>query len=75
MLDVVLGYQAVDMSLVQREFEVAYSNCGNAIGELVEIGVLDQVNEDRSNRPWVAPEVIAKLDEFAERAKRSTFIR
>ena len=74
LLDLVLAHPAIDVALVQRELEVAFSNAEHAIGQLVDAGVVEPVNEDRRNRRWIAHEVIAELDRFMERAKRSKFV-
>jgi hypothetical protein len=75
LLDLVLAHPAIDVALVQRELGVAFSNAEHAIGQLVDAGVVEPVNEDRRNRRWIAHEVIAEIDRFMDRAKRSKFVR
>ena len=74
LLDLVPAHPAIDVALVQRELGVAFSNTEHAIGQLVDAGVVEPVNEDRRNRRWIAHEVIAELDRFIDRAKRSKFV-
>jgi Fic family protein len=75
LLNLVLAHPAIDVALVQRELGVAFSNAEHAIGQLVDAGVVEPVNEDRRNRRWIAHEVIAEIDRFMDRAKRSKFVR
>lgn len=49
---------------------MAASNANTAIDHLVEKGVLQKVSGNYRNRKWAAPEVLAELDAFAERAGR-----
>lgn len=42
----------------------------SSIDRLVEAGVLEQAGGGRRNRRWAAPEVLAALDAFGERAMR-----
>ncbi len=41
-----------------------------AIDQMVDAGILTQVNNARRNRVWVAPAVLAVLDDFAEKSRR-----
>jgi Fic family protein len=75
LLDLVLAHPAIDVTSAQHELGVAFSTAENAIGQLVDAGVLEATNEDRRNRRWIATEVVTELDGFLENAKRSKFER
>lgn len=68
--DLLVRQPVVDSPLVQRELGVAATNANTAIDHLAEQGILTKVSGNYRNRKWAAPEVLATLDEFAERAGR-----
>lgn len=68
--DLLVRQPVVDSPLVQRELGVAASNANTAIDHLVEKRILQKVSGNYRNRKWAAPEVLAELDAFAERAGR-----
>ena len=68
--DLLVRQPVVDSPLVQRELGVAATNANTAIDHLEEKGILTKVSGNYRNRKWAAPEVLAALDEFAERAGR-----
>lgn len=70
--DLLVRQPVVDSPLVQRELGVAATNANTAIDHLAEQGILTKVSGNYRNRKWAAPEVLAALDEFAERAGRRT---
>lgn len=68
--DLLLRQPAIDWQLLQRELRVTPLAGYRAIDRLVEAGVLTEVSGRRRNKAWVAPQVLAALDGFAERAGR-----
>ncbi len=68
--DLLVRQPVVDSPLVQRELGVAATNANTAIGHLEDKGILTKVSGNHRNRKWAAPEVLAALDDFAERAGR-----
>lgn len=68
--DLLIRQPVVDSPLVQRELRVAATNANSAIEHLVDKGILTKVSGNYRNRKWAAPEVLAALDAFADRAAR-----
>lgn len=68
--ELLLRQPAVDSPLVQRTLGVRQPVADRAIGHLVETGILAEVSGGKRNRRWVAEDVTAALDAFAERAGR-----
>ncbi len=68
--DLLVRQPVVDSPLVQRELGVAATNANTAIDHLAAQGILTKVSGNHRNRKWAAPEVLAALDAFAERAGR-----
>ncbi len=68
--DLLVRQPVVDSPLVQRELGVAATNANTAIDHLEDKGIVTKVSGNHRNRKWAAPEVLAALDEFAERAGR-----
>lgn len=60
----------VDSPSLQRELGVTAPSVNQGIERLVEAGVLVKVSGNHRNRKWAAPEVLAALDAFSERAGR-----
>lgn len=65
-----LNQPAVDVAHVEDVTGVALSAAQRAVEQLVEAGILERIGSNRRNRVWIAPEVIAALDAFAERVGR-----
>ncbi|HEY5303705.1 MAG TPA: Fic family protein [Acidimicrobiales bacterium] len=70
LMEVVLHQPAIDASHVRNTLSVVQSTADNAIGQLVDAGILTEISGYRRNRRWVATEVVATLDAFAKRAGR-----
>ena len=68
--ELLLRQPAVDSPLVQHILGVRQPVADRAIGHLVETGILAEVSGGKRNRRWVAEDVTAALDAFAERAGR-----
>lgn len=56
--------------MIQRELDVAATSANSAIDHLVEHGIVTKVSGKHRNRKWAASEVLAALDDFADRAGR-----
>ena len=66
-----LGEQpAVTSNLVADRLGVSIPAALNAIGRLEDAGILVKAEGEQRNRAWVAVDVIAALDRFAERGGR-----
>ncbi|MBW4030666.1 MAG: Fic family protein [Acidobacteria bacterium] len=70
LMEVVLRQPAIDASHVRSTLAVAQSTADNAIGQLVDAGILTEISGYRRNRRWVATEVVSAVDAFAKRAGR-----
>ena len=70
LMELVLRQPAIDASHVRNELTVVQSTADNAIGRLVDAGILTEVSGYRRNRRWIATEVVNALDAFAQRAGR-----
>ena len=68
--DLLLRQPVVDSAIVQRELGVAATNANTAIEHLEERDILTKVSGNYRNRKWAAPQVLAALDDFSERAGR-----
>ncbi len=68
--DVVVRHPVVNASLVARELGVGQNNAYRAIEPLVAAEVLVEFTNNKRDRLWRAPEVLAALDAFAARAGR-----
>lgn len=66
----ILRQPVIDTQTVANQLNVSVVTAGYAIDQLVEAGVLSQINTGRRNRLWQAPEVLAALDAFGDRARR-----
>lgn len=71
-LDVIVRQPVLDSALLQRAIDVRAQAADDAIGRLVDIGALEQVTVGRRNRKYAAPEILAALDDFADRGGRRT---
>jgi Fic family protein len=68
--DLIAGHPVVNAGFVGRRLGVTEANAVNAIGRLVEAGALARIGTSRRNRLWEAPDVLAAMDRFAERARQ-----
>jgi hypothetical protein len=68
--DLVTGRPVVNAAFVAERLGVSQANAVSAIDRLVEAGALRQIGTSQRNRSWEAPDVLAALDRFAERARR-----
>lgn len=68
--DLLVRQPVVDAALVVTELGVREENALRPIKTLVDAGVLTEFTGFRRNRMWQARDVIAALDDFAERAGR-----
>jgi Fic family protein len=69
----VMRQPAIDSALVQNRFRVSQQAADNAIGRLVDAGILAPASASKRNRRWVATDIIDALDRFAKRIKRAIF--
>lgn len=65
-----LSQPAISVTHAEQATGVALSAAQRAVAQLEDAGILEPVGEGRRNRAWLAPEVIAALDAFAERVGR-----
>ena len=69
-VDVLFRHPVINATLVATELGMSTSNAYPAIDPLVEAEVLLEFTDNRRNRLWRAPDVLAALDQFATRAGR-----
>lgn len=65
-----LRQPVIDAQTVAHQLNVSVVTAGHAIDRLVGAGVLSQISAGRRNRLWQAPEILAALDAFGDRARR-----
>ncbi|GAA1547403.1 Fic family protein [Nocardioides humi] len=65
-----LSQPAINVTYVESATGVALSAAQRAVEQLEGAGILERTSGGRRNRVWIAPEVIAALDAFAERVGR-----
>lgn len=65
-----LGQPAVTVNHLSERLRVSKPAAQTAINQLVAADVLVPVNNFRRNRVWVAEDVTAALDAFAQRSGR-----
>lgn len=70
--DFVLRQPAIDSSLAQSELSISQPTADNAIGQLVDAGILTEISGNKRFRRYVATEITDALDAFAKRAGRRT---
>lgn len=73
LVPLVLSQPAVTVSHVAQKLDVTAPAAQTAIDQMVAAGALTPANANRRNRVWIATEVTAALDAFAERAGRRRF--
>ena len=69
--DLLLKQPVINAKTVASELEVSETAAQSAIDSLVKAEILEQANNFRRNRIWQAPEVLAALDSFGNRARRA----
>jgi Fic family protein len=72
LLDLLLRQPAVTAQGAQRELDVSKPTIFSLIDTLESAGVLVKARGEERNRAWVATDVVAVLDRFAQRAGRRT---
>lgn len=68
--DALFEQPVINGDYVQRALSLSTRGALNAIGKLVDAGVLTQSGSDRRNRVWQATAVLDATDAFAARARR-----
>ncbi len=68
--DALFEQPVVNTDYVRRTLSLSARGALNAIGKLVDAGVLTQSGSDRRNRVWQASAVLDATDSFAARARR-----
>ena len=68
--DILLRQPIIDSPMIQRELGVPSSGALDAINRLTEAGVLTKISGKHRDRKYAAPQILAALDAFAERAGR-----
>ncbi len=64
-LDVFVRRPVVDATLLAAELGVRVQNVYRAVAPLIEAGIVVESTDQKRNRRWRAPEVLAALDDFA----------
>ena len=70
--ELLLRQPAVNSSIVQERLHISKQAALNSISQLQAAGVLLKAKGEERNRAWVAVDIVAVLDRFAERAGRRT---
>ncbi len=70
LLPQLLNQPAVNIAYVETATGVALSAAQRAVEQLEEAGILKRARGGQRNRAWIAQDVIAALDAFAERVGR-----
>ncbi|BBZ40625.1 Fic family protein [Mycobacterium conspicuum] len=68
--DLLIRRPVVNAKLLTRELNIPMSNVYRYLDPLIKAGVIVEFTDQSRNRAWRAPEVLAVLDAFAERAGR-----
>ncbi len=68
--DLLTRRPVVNAVLVRDELGIPIDHPRRYLGPLTEGGILVEFTDRARNRAWCAPEVLAALDAFAERARR-----
>jgi len=66
-----LRQPVVNANTLARELQISEVAAQNAIDRLVDVGVLTQITTGRRNLIWQATGILAALDAFGRRARRS----
>jgi len=70
MLDVLVRRPVVNAGLLANELGIHPENTYRPLAALVEAGIVIESTDQKRNRRWRAPAVLAALDDFADRAGR-----
>lgn len=70
LIELVLKQPVISASAAAAELSVTVQNAQLGIDRLIADGILEQIGASRRNRFYQAPQVLAALDAFAERARR-----
>lgn len=70
--DLLMRHPVVNAHLVAGELKIAGANVYRHLSPLVKAEVLAEFTDQRRNRAWRSPEILAALDAFAARAGRRT---
>ena len=68
--DLLTRRPVVNAALLAAELGIDSTNAHRYLAPLTEAGILIETTNRARNRIWRAPEVLAALDDFAERAGR-----
>ena len=68
--DLLIKRPVVNARLLTRELNIPMSNVYRYLDPLIDAGVMVEFTDQSRNRAWRAPEVLAALDAFAQRAGR-----
>ncbi|WP_428833516.1 Fic family protein [Mycolicibacterium porcinum] len=68
--DLLIKRPVINAKLVTRELNIPMSNVYRYLDPLIKAGIIVEFTDQSRNRAWRAPEVLAALDTFAERAGR-----
>ncbi|MCW2841766.1 MAG: hypothetical protein JWR55_3249 [Aeromicrobium sp.] len=68
--DLLIGQPVINSAYVQTRLKISDVAALRAIETLEKAGVLTQPASAKKNRVWQSPEILAKLDDFAERIRR-----
>ncbi|CDO32965.1 Fic family protein [Mycolicibacterium porcinum] len=68
--DLLIKRPVINAKLVTRELNIPMSNVYRYLDPLIKAGIIVEFTDQSRNRAWRAPEVLAALDAFAERAGR-----
>ncbi len=66
-----LGQPVVNTRTIAAQLQISSVAAQTAVDRLVDAGVLTQSSTGRRNRIWQAPEILAALDAFGARARRT----
>jgi len=68
--DLLTRHPVVNAALLAQELAIESTNAHRYLNPLTKVGILVETSSGPRNRVWRAPEVLAALDAFAERAGR-----
>lgn len=68
--DLLMRRPVVNSAVLSAELGILVGNVPRYLESLIDAGVLKEFTDRARNRAWRAPEVLAVLDDFAERAGR-----
>jgi len=71
LVDVVTEHPVLNAKLVERALSVPPKTALAALRRLEDVGILRPATSRSRNRIWIAPQIVAALDAFADRSARS----